>query len=102
MKRAWIPLLFLVAGLILFGQQSRTDSSSIRWEHKALLPTETSPARYTQVQEWEIRAVAEQGWELVSVSPYVYLNEERGPDGRKLMVTQTYPGYYFKRPKRER
>jgi hypothetical protein len=101
MKRVWIPLLLLVAGLILYGQQSRTDSS-VRWEHKALLPTETSPARYTQVQEWEIKAATEQGWELVAVSPYVYLNEERGPDGRKLVVTQTYAGYYFKRPKRER
>lgn len=101
MKRAWIPLLLLVAGLMVYGQQSR-DSSSARWEHKALLPTEISPARYAQVQEWEIRTAGEQGWELVSVSPYVYLNEERGPDGRKLVVTQTYPAYYFKRPKRER
>jgi hypothetical protein len=36
---------------------------------------------------------------LVSVMPYVYRNEERGPElqGPKPVVTQTYPAYFFKR-----
>lgn len=67
------------------------------WEYKAILPQETSPAKYRQVEQYEVAAAAAQGWELVAVSPYVYQNEERGPEGRKQVVTQTYPAYYFKR-----
>lgn len=72
------------------------------WEYTALLPDEISPARYRQASHAEVARMAAQGWELVSVSPYVYLNEERGPEGRKLVVTQTYPAYYFKRLKPNR
>ena len=33
--------------------------------------------------------------------PYIYRNEERGNDTSKPkpVVTQTYPAYFFKRPK---
>jgi hypothetical protein len=72
------------------------------WEVKTLLPQERSPARYTQVQQYDVDRMAAEGWELVAVTPYVYLNEERGQEGHKLMVTQTYQAYYFKRLKPQR
>jgi hypothetical protein len=64
-----------------------------------LVPREASPARYEQVDQRELQTLAEQGWELVSVEPYVYRNEERGGEGvhPKPTVTQTYPAYFFKR-----
>ncbi len=79
----------------------RRDTSHAPWEFKAVFPLETSPARYRQVALSELDQISRDGWELVSVTPYVYLNEERGPDGRKAVVTQTYPAYFFKRPRKE-
>ena len=69
------------------------------WEVKVVQPYEISPARYRQVTERELNEVAVQGWELVGVAPYTYLNEERGQD--RTMVTQTYPTYIFKRLRKE-
>lgn len=102
MKRFVLPLLIaLVAAVWLMAQSGRVETAP-RWEYRQLLPQEISPARYKQVEEWEIRAAANEGWELVGVSPFVYLNEERGAEGQpKRMVTQTYPGFYFKRLRRD-
>jgi hypothetical protein len=69
------------------------------WEVKVVQPYEISPARYRQVTERELNDVAIQGWELVGIAPYTYLNEERGKE--KTMVTQTYPTYIFKRLRKE-
>lgn len=80
----------------------RPRASEIEWEVKAVFPREISPARYAQVPEVELRRLAADGWRLVSVAPYVLLNEERGPEGRKLAVTQTYPAYFFQRQKPRR
>ena len=74
------------------------------WEVKALLPQEATPARYRQVSRQELDEATRDGWELVAVTPYVYLNEERGSrtDLARPMVTQTYPAYFFKRLKKDR
>ena len=103
MKRVLpILLIALVAGVFLLMAQSGRVETAPRWEYRQILPQETSPARYKQVEEWEVRAAANEGWELVGVSPFVYLNEERGAEGQpKRMVTQTYPGFYFKRLRRD-
>lgn len=69
------------------------------WEVKVVQPVEVTPARYRQVTERELNDVADQGWELVGIAPYTYLNEERGKE--KTMVTQTYPSYIFKRLRKE-
>ncbi len=82
----------LVAAILLAQRPSQQA-----WEVRTLLPREHAPARYTQVQKSEVDQLAAEGWELVAVTPYIYLNEERGQEGRKLIVTQTYPAYYFKR-----
>jgi hypothetical protein len=66
-----------------------------------MFPREIAPARYEQVEQRELQSLADQGWELVSVMPYIYRNEERGtPEmAPRPMVTQTYPAYFFKRLK---
>jgi hypothetical protein len=71
------------------------------YELKLVFPREVTPARYEQVEPRELQILAEQGWELVSVMPYIYRNEERGaPElAPRPMVTQTYPAYFFKRLK---
>jgi hypothetical protein len=79
----------------------RRETLHAPWEFRAVLPQEVTPARYRQVSMAELEFVSREGWELVSATPYVYQNEERGPDGRKVVVTQAYPAYFFKRPRRE-
>ena len=70
------------------------------YELKMVFPREITPGRYQQVEARDLVLLAEDGWELVSVTPYIYLNEERGePKDQKAVVTQTYPAYFFKRLK---
>lgn len=103
MTRLLTLCLGLVAAALLWAQTRRPGSDYPMYEYRELLPQETTPARYKQVDRWEVDRVSREGWELVAVSPYVYLNEERGAEGKpKAMVTQTYPAYYFRRMARER
>jgi len=71
------------------------------YEVRSVFPHEISPAQYQQVEQRELQVLADQGWELVSVTPYIYKNEERGTPAMapRPMVTQTYPAYFFKRLK---
>ncbi|MCP5120055.1 MAG: hypothetical protein GY953_55370 [bacterium] len=92
-----LVVIFTLGGVLLLGD--RADADPPQWETKAVYPREISPARYRQVHSSELERLGDQGWQLVSVAPYVLLNEERGPEGRKLAVTQTYPAYFFQRPK---
>jgi hypothetical protein len=105
-KQASFGLAFLIAlAALLFAQretpQRQLDSASvgIQLEVRSVFPREFSPGLYRQVEQSELQSLAQQGWELVSVMPYVYRNEERGPElhGPKPIVTQTYPAYFFKR-----
>ena len=68
-------------------------------EVRSVFPRETSPGKYEQVRQDELQSLATQGWELVAVMPYIYRNEEHGPEtpGPRPVVTQTYPAYFFKR-----
>lgn len=103
MKRILAPALLIMAlAAILLAQRDfrlTEVPGGPGLEVKALFPREVTPAMYKQVEPNEIAMAAQQGWELVSVMPYVYKNEERGPElhGPKPMVTQTYPAYFFKR-----
>jgi hypothetical protein len=106
MKRVILGLAFLTAlTALLMAQRGRgIDSATIpagttQMEVRSVFPREYSPGLYTQVDQSELQNLAQQGWELVSVMPYIYRNEERGPElhGPKPVVTQTYPAYFFKR-----
>ena len=90
--------VLLVAAQVLVPRKARPGDYPA-WEVKVVQPAEITPARYRQVTERELNDVAIQGWELVGIAPYTYLNEERGKE--KTMVTQTYPSYVFKRLRKE-
>ena len=99
-----IVLSFMLAtaiGAVVWAQQSKAPAPYPPYEVRSLFPRETSPALYEHVSQQEIQSLAAQGWELVSVVPYVYRNEERGTaSNNKPAVTQTYPAYFFKRARR--
>jgi hypothetical protein len=105
MKRiALAVVLSALAAVFLWAQRERASGSAVvpdfvRLEMRSVFPREVTPGVYAQVDQRELQTLALQGWELVSVMPYVYRNEERGPEfhGPKPVVTQTYPAYFFKR-----
>ena len=102
MKSALLALsLLIAAGAAVWAQRERPNDYA-PYEVRSLFPHENAPAQFTQVDPREIQTLADQGWELVSVMPYVYRNEERGNSSLnpRPMVTQTYPAYFFKRAKR--
>jgi hypothetical protein len=94
-------VVVLILSILLWAQVSKTPAPAYpQWEVHSLFPRETSPAIYQQVSQQEIESLATQGWELVSVVPYVIRNEERGSAStNKPAVTQAYPAYFFKRAK---
>ena len=101
MKRIMVLSLMLLMTAVVFvwAQQSKAPAAIYaQYEVRSVFPRETSPATYEQVSQQELQTLASQGWELVSVTPYVYRNEERGSaSNNKPAVTQTYPAYFFKR-----
>ena len=89
-----------LAASLLWAQRERIAAQP-SYEIRSVLPRETAPAHYVQVDPRELQNLADQGWDLVGVVPYVFKNEERGtPDlAPRPMVTQTYPAYFFRRLK---
>jgi hypothetical protein len=104
MKRIIVMSLTLAmaAAAFVWAQQTKSPAPAYpQYELRSVFPRETSPALYEQVSQQEIQSLAAQGWELVSVVPFVYRNEERGIAlNNKPAVTQTYPAYFFKRVRR--
>lgn len=102
MKRTIVAIGFvLLTGILLWAQRERAPAAYVPFEVRSVFPRQISPGIYEQVPQAEVQALAQQGWELVSVMPFVYRNEERGEDlhGPKPVVLQTYPAYFFKRTK---
>jgi hypothetical protein len=101
MRRVSLVLSLALAAVVLLWAQRERPAGQPSYEIRSVFPRETSPAQYQQVEQRDIQALADQGWELVSVMPYVYKNEERGTRemAPRPMVTQTYPAYFFKRLK---
>jgi len=91
----------IAAAAFVWAQQTKAPASVYaQYEMRSVFPRETSPAMYEQVSQQELQTLASQGWELVSVTPFVYRNEERGTvSNNKPAVTQSYPAYFFKRVK---
>lgn len=94
--------ILLVAAIFVWAQRERSSQQGpayVQFEVRSVFPRETSPGKYEQVREGDLQQLANQGWELVSVMPYIYRNEEHGPEmpGPRPVVTQTYPAYFFKR-----
>jgi hypothetical protein len=93
--------LAIAAAAFVWAQQTKAPAAVYaQYEVRSVFPRETSPAMYEQVSQQDLQALASQGWELVSVMPFVYRNEERGTAANnRPAVTQTYPAYFFKRAK---
>lgn len=92
--------LLAAAATVLFAQREWvTVQKNPRLEVYSVFPREVSPGIYEQVDQRMLQQLAEQGWELVSVTPFIYRNEEHGPamPGPRPVVTQTYPAYFFRR-----
>ncbi|HXP88864.1 MAG TPA: hypothetical protein VN841_29360 [Bryobacteraceae bacterium] len=101
MRRSILVIALGAAAVALLWAQRDRAPDPPPYEIRSVFPHETSPAQYQQVEQRELQALADQGWELVSVMPYVYKNEERGTPAMapRPLVTQTYPAYFFKRLK---
>jgi hypothetical protein len=102
MRRITVVIALAAMAVVFVLAQQRTAQNDLpAYEVRSVFPREVSPAQYEQVPQRELQALADQGWELVSVMPYIYRNEEHGGEGMnpKPVVTQTYPAYFFKRPK---
>jgi hypothetical protein len=69
------------------------------FELLSVFPRETAPGEYRQVDPNQLQSLADQGWQLVSVSPYVYRNEEHHTSSGVVqpLVTQVYVAYFFQR-----
>jgi hypothetical protein len=93
-----VVVLFVMAAAFLWAQY-HVVPDAVHLEVRSVFPREVTPGRYEQVDQRSLQQLADQGWELVSVMPYIYRIEERGPElqGPKTVVTQTYPAYFFKR-----
>jgi hypothetical protein len=87
-------VLFVVAAAYL----GRIVQDIVRLEVRSVFPREVTPGKYEQVDQRSLQTLADQGWELVSVTPYVYRNEERGLvlQSQKPVATQAYPAHSFK------
>jgi hypothetical protein len=104
MGRSILLIGFCAAAALLLWAQRDRPGDHPAYEATSLMPHETAPAQYRQVDAREIQSLAGEGWELVAVVPYIYKNEERGPPdlAPRPMVTQVYPAYFFKRLKAAR
>ena len=101
----FVTMAVLLGGTAVFVSAQRPTPPVRRveypyWEAKALAPREVKPAQYVQVSQRDIDSLGAEGWELVSVAPFVMSNEARGP-GRDT-VTQVYSAYHFKRIRPDR
>ena len=101
MKRVLLAVGLLLVVAAFLWPQYRVVPDTVHLDVRSVFPREVSPGKYEQVDQRSLQMLADQGWELVSVMPYIYRNEERGPElqGPKPVVTQTYPAYFFKRVK---
>ncbi len=103
MKRAIAVLVCIcgAAAALLWGQRDRLAPSreTPTWEYRALVPVEVGPGVYQQVEWYQVTSLGDQGWELVSVTPWVIRNDERKYKSEEMprVITQNYLAYYFKR-----
>lgn len=102
MRKIWlaIPAAAAAAALLLAQRDTLAPPRGVApWEYRALLPQEIGPGVYRQVEWFQVVEMGNQGWELVSVTPYVIRNDERKYKGEEnpRIVTQNYLAYYFKR-----
>lgn len=114
MNKAFLALLLAGAAAFLLAQQPQRSNGTgtgriesggstrapvyAAYELLSVFPQESAPGEFLQVDPSQLQSLSDQGWQLVSVSPYVYRNEEH-PNGTPPapLVTQVYHAYFFQR-----
>ena len=117
MNKALFAIVLAGATALLLAQQPRTTApgrisggsnsqSAVYAPFEVLseFPQETAPGEFSQVDPGQLQSLSDQGWQLVSVAPYVYRNEGT-PKGTPVdpslppppLVTQVYHAYFFQR-----
>jgi hypothetical protein len=100
MRNTVVAVLCLsAAAWLVWAQRTIQPPEPAPWEFRALFPHELGPGRYRHVEQYEVESLCRRGWELVSVTPWVIRNEERGTKDSSVIVTQNYLAYFFKRPR---
>ena len=86
-------LILGLAAISLFftRQQHAQVPVPAAFEVHSVFPRENPPGFCQQVEPRELQALADQGWQLVSVMPFVYRNEERGRRTRKRSSPRRIP-----------
>ena len=102
----WIFAFLTLTAVLVWAQRERGVAPSRElptWEYRHLEPQEVSPGAYQQVDWSLVTSLGAQGWELVSVSPWVMRNDIHQPrkEGEPKLVTQNYMAFYFKRQRPE-
>jgi len=115
MKKALFICLLVGATAFLVAQTRRTAPGRIStggssqapvyapYELLSVYPQEATPGEYAQVDPVQLQSLSDQGWQLVSVAPYVYRNEGSAtttnlqPSPPPPLVTQVYLAYFFQR-----
>lgn len=99
MNHRMVVVLLVVVAVplsLLLGQRQKI-SEPPPFEYRALLPHEFKPGQFQLVDRHEIERLSRQGWELVSMSPFVLLNEEHKKGTESGTLTQVYNSYHFRR-----
>ena len=103
MRRIAATAVCVILALTIWAQNERhaPPPNLPTWEYRALVPIEISAGKYHQVDFFEVQSMGAQGWELISVTPWVIRNDEHkgSSEGMEKVVTQNYLGYFFKRPR---
>jgi hypothetical protein len=101
---AFFSLAAFFATAAFFVLRAQQHVPAYGFDVLSVFPKEQGSGQYQQVEQRELQGLAEQGWELVSVTPFLYRNEEHSPDARGIrpVVTQSYPAYFFKRARLSR
>jgi hypothetical protein len=120
MNKALLACLLTGVAALLFAQQpGRTTATApgrivtgggsqaplyAPFELLSVYPQESSNGEFEQVDPAQLQSLSDQGWQLVSVAPYVYRNEGHTattpPDASSPpppLVTQVYLAYFFQR-----
>jgi len=74
-------------------------ADNMRFDVRSVFPRETTPGSMNKWISARSRRWPNRVGNSSAVTPYIYRNEEHGPElqGPKPVVTQTYPAYFFKR-----
>ena len=80
MKSIFVVIAAALVGVVLLlGQRQKAEvPAHPQMEILSVFPNEFTPGQFQQVEQRRLETLADQGWELVSVMPYVYLCLLRG------------------------